>query len=380
MYGEAAILGNFDLTFLDFGIVEFFDQTALQTYQMVMMSGARKLKNRFATFEMVALKQPRLFELRQHPVDGGETDIFALTNQGLVNILCRKVPYSTALEQAQYSKTWEGGLQTHGFKIVRLAHSDVHPVSYLLYDITLSLLWKPYAAAMRAKILTLLVLLLLAGCSSVPSLLYKIEIQQGNVITQEMVDKLKPGMTRSQVRFALGSPMISDAFHDNRWDYVYRLEQKGRLVEQRKLTVFFEDDKLVRTDGSFSPSVAFARPQSVESPKSAESASPVEPVLPVVKEESSVPASSGIAGTSEALTPGSDSPSLTQPSQAAILPAPVEPIKPVIQKESAITAVNGTPGISAGSSALSKPGIPPVRQLPSQAADAGGRDADQPKE
>ncbi len=373
MYGKAAILGNFDLTFLDFGIVEFFNPAALQTYQMVMMSGARKLKNRFATFEMVALKQSRLFELRQYPVDGGETDILAFTNQCLVNVLCRKVPHRTALEQAQYSKTREGGLQTHGFEIVRLAHSDVHPISYLLYDITLSLLWKPYAAAMRAKILTLLVLLLLAGCSSVPSLLYKIEIQQGNVITQEMVDKLKPGMTRSQVRFALGSPMISDAFHDNRWDYVYRLEQKGRLVEQRKLTVFFEDDKLVRTDGSFSPSVAFARPQSVEPPKAAESANPVEPVLPVVKEESSVPASSN------ALAPGSGTPSFTQPSQAAILPPPVEPVKPVIQEERAITAVSGTPATS-GQPALPKSGTPATRQLPSQAADAGGRDADQPKE
>ena len=103
---------------------------------------------------------------------------------------------------------------------------------------------------MRAKILTLLVSLLLAGCSSVPSLLYKIEIQQGNIITQEMVDKLKPGMTRSQVRFALGSPMISDAFHDNRWDYVYRLEQRGDWLNNGQLTVFFEDDTLMRIDGS----------------------------------------------------------------------------------------------------------------------------------
>src|SRR5690348_9859643 len=105
---------------------------------------------------------------------------------------------------------------------------------------------------MRARILPLLVLVSLAGCSSVPSVLYKIEIQQGNVITQDMVDKLKPGMSRSQVRFVLGSPLISDPFHENRWDYIYRLEQRGRLVEQRKLTVFFEGDKLVRIDGTFS--------------------------------------------------------------------------------------------------------------------------------
>ena len=375
MYGKATILGDFNLTLLDFGIVKFFDPATLQAHQMVVMSGACKLKNCFATFKMVALKQSRLFELRQYAIDGGKTDILAFTNQCSVNIFCRKMPHRTTLEQAQYSKSWQGGFQAHGFKIVRLAHSYVHPISYLLYDITLSLLWKPYAAAMRAKILTLLVLLLFAGCSSVPSLLYKIEIQQGNVITQEMVDKLKPGMTRAQVRFALGSPMISDAFHDNRWDYVYRLEQRGRLIEQRKLTAFFEDDKLVRTDGTFAPSVAFARPQSVEPPR------PVEPASPIVKEESGVPASSNIPASSNALAPESGTPSFTQPpSQAAVLPLlPVEPVRPVIKEESAIPALSGAPAMS-HPSALPKSVVPSSRQMPSQAADAGGREADQPKE
>ena len=116
---------------------------------------------------------------------------------------------------------------------------------------------------MRARILTLFALLWLAGCSSVPSLLYKIEIQQGNVITQEMVDKLKPGMTKSQVRFALGSPMISDAFHENRWDYIYRFDQRGRLVEQRNLTVFFENDQLARIAGSFAMPASFSQLQPV---------------------------------------------------------------------------------------------------------------------
>jgi len=116
---------------------------------------------------------------------------------------------------------------------------------------------------MHAKIFTLLVLLLTAGCSSVPSVLYKIDVQQGNVITQEMVDKLKPGMTRSQVRFVLGSALIGDVFHNNRWDYVYRLEQHGMLIEQYKLTVFFEDDKLVQTEGDFSGPFASVSPQLV---------------------------------------------------------------------------------------------------------------------
>ena len=380
MYGKATILGDFNLTLLDFGIVKFFDPATLQAYQMVVMRGACKLKNCFATFKMVALKQSCLFELCQYPIDGGKTDILAFTNQCSVNIFCRKMSHRTALEQAQYSKSRQSGFQAHGFKIVRLAHSYVHPISYLLYDITLSLLWKPYAAAMRAKILTLLVLLLVAGCSSVPSLLYKIEIQQGNVITQEMVDKLKPGMTRAQVRFALGSPMISDAFHDNRWDYVYRLEQRGQLIEQRKLTAYFEDDKLVRTDGTFAPSVAFARPQSVEP------SSPVELASPGIKEESGVPAPSNTPALSStsgnALAPESGTPSFTQPpSQATVLPLlPVEPVRPVVKEESAIPALSSAPAMSQPSSALPKPVAASSRQMPSQAADAGGKEADQPKE
>jgi outer membrane protein assembly factor BamE len=243
-----------------------------------------------------------------------------------------------------------------------------------------------YAAAMRAKILTLFVFLLLAGCSSVPSLLYKIEIQQGNLITQELVDKLKPGMTRAQVRFVLGSPMISDAFHHNRWDYVYRLEQKGDLVEQRQLTVFFEDDKLIRIDGSFSPSIAFARPQ------------PAEPANTAVKEESSIPASSDTS-----VLPESGMSGLKQaPSQATVLPQPVEPVKPIIKEESDIPASGNpppsdvsTPGsVSASGNVPSssdapvasktpvspESGTPSARRVPSQAGDAGGKGADQPKE
>ena len=120
---------------------------------------------------------------------------------------------------------------------------------------------------MHAKKFTLLVLLLITGCSSVPSVLYRIDVQQGNVITQEMVDRLKPDMTRSQVRFVLGTALIDDVFHKDRWDYVYRLVQHGNLVDEYKLTVFFEDDKLVRTAGDFSDSLASISPKLLEPAK-----------------------------------------------------------------------------------------------------------------
>nr|MBL8412183.1 outer membrane protein assembly factor BamE [Dechloromonas sp.] len=91
------------------------------------------------------------------------------------------------------------------------------------------------------------------ACSTKPSFIneYKIDIQQGNVLTQEMVAQLKPGQTRDQVRFLLGTPLISDIFHQQRWDYVYRY-QNGQTgaVESRKFAVFFDaDGRLERVGG-----------------------------------------------------------------------------------------------------------------------------------
>ena len=94
---------------------------------------------------------------------------------------------------------------------------------------------------------------LIAACSYKPSFIneYKIDIQQGNVLTQEMVSQLKPGQTRDQVRFLLGTPLVSDIFHQQRWDYIYRFKSgKTGDVESRKLTVFFDGEgRLERVSG-----------------------------------------------------------------------------------------------------------------------------------
>ncbi len=92
----------------------------------------------------------------------------------------------------------------------------------------------------------------LAGCSFSEGILssYKIDIQQGNVLTQEMVANLRPGLTRDQVRFALGTPLLMDMYHANRWDYVYRLQQGSGALETRNFSVFFDaTGKLTRVTG-----------------------------------------------------------------------------------------------------------------------------------
>ena len=103
------------------------------------------------------------------------------------------------------------------------------------------------------------VLLLLAGCNYValPGLSpHKVDIQQGNLVTQEMVSKLQPGMTKNQVRFALGTPLVIDPFHADRWDYVFVQQKRGRVTEQRRIVVVFKDDRLTRIEGDVTPAKA----------------------------------------------------------------------------------------------------------------------------
>ena len=97
-----------------------------------------------------------------------------------------------------------------------------------------------------------LLLLLLAGCGvpRIPGITpYKPEIQQGNYVSQEMIAQLKPGMTREQVRFILGTPLITPIFHADRWDYVYWREAENGKRETRRVALFFTENKLERIEG-----------------------------------------------------------------------------------------------------------------------------------
>ncbi|WP_246221592.1 outer membrane protein assembly factor BamE [Marichromatium bheemlicum] len=82
---------------------------------------------------------------------------------------------------------------------------------------------------------------------------YKMTVQQGNIITEEMVDQLQPGMTRRQVQYLLGTPLLTDFFHSNRWDYTYTIKRGHQPMEVRYLTLFFEEDSLVRIEGDIKP-------------------------------------------------------------------------------------------------------------------------------
>ena len=136
----------------------------------------------------------------------------------------------------------------------------------------------------KILISTLFATLLLQGCGNLPILPflkpYKIEVQQGNYVTQDMIAKLQPGMSRNQVRFALGTPLIVDPFRTDRWDYVYTLAKRGVLTEQRTVTVVFRGDVLDRIEGDVAAGTNISQPQ----------AKAVAPATPAALAAAAVPA------------------------------------------------------------------------------------------
>lgn len=121
--------------------------------------------------------------------------------------------------------------------------------------------------------LVLIALLTLTACSDsirIP-LVYRIDIHQGNEFNQEMVDQLKPGMTKRQVAFIMGTALINDAFVKDRWDYVYSFEPGSGDRVQKKFTAFFKKDELVALEGDLrpgeNPSMEVRRDLTVDIPK-----------------------------------------------------------------------------------------------------------------
>ncbi|MDD2832662.1 MAG: outer membrane protein assembly factor BamE [Methylotenera sp.] len=106
--------------------------------------------------------------------------------------------------------------------------------------------------------LVILLTLLCSACgTALPTVKpYKLDVQQGNVVTSKMLLQLRPGMTKSQVRFIMGTPLVQDGFHGNRWDYVYQMREAGKLTEQRRVILDFENELLKSVRGDVIPAGA----------------------------------------------------------------------------------------------------------------------------
>ncbi|PAT42831.1 outer membrane protein assembly factor BamE [Vandammella animalimorsus] len=119
------------------------------------------------------------------------------------------------------------------------------------------------ALPLRGLLLGVLMAVALGGCGSINRTShrmveaitpYRIEVVQGNFVSREQVQALRPGMSREQVRDILGSPLLASVFHADRWDYVFSIKRRGLAFEEKKLTVFFSGFVLERVEGDEMPS------------------------------------------------------------------------------------------------------------------------------
>jgi len=167
----------------------------------------------------------------------------------------------------------------------------------------------------------LLIVALLPACKSmevpkVPGVTpYRMVIQQGNFISQEMLSQLKPGMSKEQVRFILGTPLVTDIFHADRWDYVFYRELPNGKREQRNLSVVFEKDKLARVLGDLMPAEG-AAPQATGFPPLAKpEAKPEAAAKPAAKpaaEPAAKPGAEAPGPAAEAAKPAAETPTTAE--------------------------------------------------------------------
>jgi outer membrane protein assembly factor BamE len=187
---------------------------------------------------------------------------------------------------------------------------------------------------MRHILISVLLVGLVAGCSTPRIGPHRIDVQQGNALDQENVARLKPGLNRSQVRFLLGTPLVVDPFRTDRWDYVYVFYKAGKLAEQKRITLFFDGDTLTRIEGDLppppepapepqpvsaapQPAVAAAPPPQPTVQPMALAAEPAPVATPVVEP---APVAPPAAPLSAAVTPAPAP--VAEPAPAAVTPAP----------------------------------------------------------
>ena len=143
------------------------------------------------------------------------------------------------------------------------------------------------------RFILILICLLLTACSDIhlPSLLepYKMDIRQGNAVTPEQRAQLQFGMSRKQVHLLLGTPLIQDPFHADRWDYYYSFAHQGKLVKQTRLTVYFKNDALVRI---------YDNGKVTEAPPPSKLPPPVTTPLPLLPGADSLPGMAPLPGMS----------------------------------------------------------------------------------
>jgi outer membrane protein assembly factor BamE len=247
-----------------------------------------KLEDRFTGLEMTARQETRLLKLGQNTVDRCQANILPLAQEHTVDILSREVAPIAALENLKDCPPGQGCFEPKILQFVRASHSDTGEGVLVRLHIPLRDrmigshcfgLVRPVSLRelIPQKIdnscglaLTLGMALCSGACApilpslpSVPSLSrltdsnvfkpFRLDIAQGNYLTSDTVERVRPGMRRQEVRFVLGSPLLLDPFHPNRWDYIFRFQRGTGESVTRRVTIHFDGDRVERVEADALP-------------------------------------------------------------------------------------------------------------------------------
>ena len=240
-----------------------------------------ELEHRFAGFEVMARQDASLFKLHQHSVYRGEADVGAFIEQDLEHVFGRHVTLlGRTLKNFQNLDARQCGFQAAAFEFFCVCHEKGSVLRHQskraarmgnhidlgATSVKWGLVNHMLLHRIRYAFATVLPLLALGGCSSTsqvslakPETLfgliepYRMDVVQGNVVTQEFMAQIQPGFGRMQVREILGTPLLTDVFHADRWDYVFTIRRQGVPDQKRRVTVYFKNDAVERFESETLP-------------------------------------------------------------------------------------------------------------------------------
>jgi outer membrane protein assembly factor BamE len=232
------------LELLDFLVGEFHHGAGFEADHVIVVWPDLELEDRMPAGEVMADDQAHLLELREYAIDGGEADILAGSRQPAVQLFGTDMLGSAFAERFEDPQSRPRRLEPGVPEILPLHHlgsammrRDYPPATSLRPVTTMQ-----HSVTTRRKLLAVLLAGAVAG-----GCVFRVDVQQGNLLDEADIEAVQPGMTRSQVRFLLGTPVVEDPFHQDRWDYMYYLRVgRSRKPIQRWLIVEFDGD-IVRT-------------------------------------------------------------------------------------------------------------------------------------
>ncbi len=270
---EAEVIRNHLLSLLDRIIDKLLYPPASDTDDMIVVLALVQFKNRIAVLEVMLLDQPGGLKLGQYPIDRGQSDILIGGQQHFIDIFRADMPFRALLQQLQNLYPRRRNLQTRFSNFLFFQNKPPQVFSYRESGIIPAISRFSNSLTNRNESMQKLLIywvcgasLLAAGCSTVKGvgdaipnalnrlpLIHRPDVQQGNVVTQESINKLKPGMSKSQASYLLGTPMLVDVFHQDRWDYLYSMKPGNKEITQKRVTLYFADDRLIRIEGDYRP-------------------------------------------------------------------------------------------------------------------------------